>query len=162
MTEAVTLNAEQKIPSLTDNRDPRWSLRVDADIASKVKESMALKPRLELSRNGDEPVSDEERERVLLVTYREIVKATSLDTLMTAPPALLEQLAVLATVNNENVKAILVQVIRVFMMLWGSPDTNNIARSALIQMEQVVNEKLLAPAANPTPECLRWAPMPTK
>ena len=97
---------------------------------------------------------------MLTTTFREIVKATSLDTLMTAPPALLEQLAVLALANNENVKGILVQVIRVFMLLWGSPETNALARQVLQDMEEAVQVKLLMKGQNLREEALKWAPMP--
>jgi hypothetical protein len=92
------------------------------------------------------------------VSYREIVKATSLDTLMTAPPALLEQLSVLALVNNENIKGILVQVIRAYMLLRGTPETNAIARDMLQEMEMTVATKLLRDKT-PLPERMRWKPM---
>lgn len=143
-----------------DNRDPRWGPEVDAAIALKVAQAVSFAPRLVISRDGVNPCEREEREAVLTATFREIVKATSLDTLMTAPPALLEQLAVLALANNENVKGILVQVIRVFMLLWGSPETNALARQVLQDMEEAVQVKLLMKGSNLREEALRWAPMP--
>lgn len=142
-----------------NNRDPRWGPEVDAAIAQKVAESIAFAPRLEASRDGATPVTAQEREVLLTVSYREIVKATSLDTLMTAPPALLEQLSVLALVNNENIKGILVQVIRAYMLLWGTPETNAIARDMLQEMEMTVATKLLRDKT-PLPERMRWKPMP--
>lgn len=142
-----------------DNRDSRWPPEIDAAIEMKVAEAMAFAPRLELSSDGkSNPVKD--REVLLTTSFREIVKATSIDTLMTAPPALLEQLSVLAVVNNENVKGILVQVIRVYMMLWGTPETNEYARQLLLDMEAAAREKL-SQIKDPKPERLRWAPMPS-
>lgn len=143
-----------------DNRDSRWTPEIDAAIEMKVAEAMAFAPRLELSSDGktSNPVKD--REVLLTTSFREIVKATSIDTLMTAPPALLEQLSVLAVVNNENVKGILVQVIRVYMMLWGTPETNEYARQLLLDMEAAAREKL-SQIKDPKPERLRWAPMPS-
>ena len=79
---------------------------------------------------------------------------------MTAPPALLEQLSVLAVVNDENVKGILVQVIRVYMMLWGTPETNGYARQLLVDMDAKAGENLFR-VKDPRPERLRWAPMPS-
>ena len=142
-----------------DNRNPRWSPDVDAAIASKVAQAMAFTPRLVLSEDGKTACSQEDREFLLTASFREIVKATSLDTLMTAPPALLEQLAVLALVNNENVKGILVQVIRVYMLLWGSPETNELARQVLLDMEEAAKVKLFK-GVNLRPEVLKWEPIP--
>lgn len=142
-----------------ENRDPRWTAEFDAAIESKVAQAMVFAPRLELSSDGKCPASEEDRRNMLLVTFREIVKATSLDTLMCAPPSLLEQLSVLALVNNENVKGILVQVIRVYMMLWGTPETNEYARQLLVDMETAAREKLFT-ASDLKPERLRWSPMP--
>lgn len=142
-----------------NNRDPRWTPDVDAAIASKVAEAMAFAPRLSLSGDGTKPVTETEREWILTVSFREVVKATSLDTLMTAPPALLEQLSILALVNNENVKGILVQVIRVYMLLWGTPETNALARQVLLDMEQAVREKVFA-GSDLRPERLQWQRMP--
>jgi hypothetical protein len=142
-----------------DNRDPRWTPEIDAAIEKKVSEAMAFAPRLELSADGKTPNPEKDRKVLLTTSFREIVKATSIDTLMTAPPALLEQLSVLAVVNNENVKGILVQVIRVYMMLWGTPETNEYARQLLLDMEAAAREKL-SQIKDPKPERLRWAPMP--
>ncbi len=144
-----------------NNRDPRWALEVDVAIAQKVRDAMALSPRLELSQDGKTPVPARVREEMLLKSFREIVKATSLDTLMTAPPALLEQLSVMAVLNNENVKGILVQVIRVFMSLWGAPETNAAARKLLLDMEKMLGDHLQeVPAAHR--ERYQWTAMPTK
>lgn len=142
-----------------DNRDPRWNPEIDDAIKMKVAEAMAFAPRLELSSDGKSAYSTQDREILLTTSFREIVKATSIDTLMTAPPALLEQLSVLAVVNNENVKGILVQVIRVYMLLWGTPETNDYARQLLLDMETAVREKLLT-KPDLKPERLRWAKMP--
>jgi hypothetical protein len=147
------------LPETPDNRDPLWTPDVDASIELKVAQAMALTPRLELMSDGSTTVSQEDRRNMLLVTFREIVKATSLDTLMAAPPALLEQLSVLAIINNENVKGILVQVMRVYMMLWGTPETNEYARHLLVDMETAAREKLLV-TANANPESLRWSRVP--
>lgn len=147
-------------PTTTDNRDPRWSPETEAAIEAKVDEAMALAPRLSLSADGRSQLGEEERRRVLLVSFREVVKATSLDTLMTAPPGLLEQLSVLAVVNNENVKGILVQVIRVFMLLWGTPETNAQARKMLRDMEEYASQEL--PKLALRPEAVLWKPMPVK
>ncbi len=142
-----------------DNRDPRWSPEIDAAIAAKVAEAISFQPRLSISRDGTTPASAVDREVLLTVSFREIVKATSIDTLVTAPPALLEQLSVLALANNENVKGILVQVVRTFMMLWGSPETNQDARQILLEMEEAVRHKLFC-GPQLRPERLRWTPMP--
>lgn len=142
-----------------DNRDPRWTPEIDAAIGKKVAQAMAFAPRLELSSDGKTPSPTKDREVLLTTSFREIVKATSIDTLMTAPPPLLEQLSALAVVNNENVKRILVQVIRVYMMLWGTPETNEFARQLLLDMEAAAREKL-SQIKDPKPERLRWAPMP--
>lgn len=144
----------------TDNRDTRWAPEVNEAIASKVAQAMAFAPRLSLSDNGIKPVTETEREWMLTVSFREIVKATSIDTLMTAPPALLEQLSILAVVNNENVKGILVQVIRVYMLLWGTPETNALARQFLLDMEQAVRERVFT-GADLRPERLQWQKMPS-
>ena len=147
--------------SIADNSDPRWSPEIHKAIESKVVQAMGFQPRLSLSTDGKAPTSEEQRKYLLTITFREIVKATSIDTLMTAPPALLEQLSVLALVNNENVKGILVQVIRVFMLLWGTPETNELARQFLVDMEEAVKEKLFGDAGHPIlAERLKWAPMP--
>lgn len=143
--------------TMQNNRDPRWPPEVDAAIALKVAEAMQYAPRLELG--AASPGMAPSREELLTVSFREIVKATSLDTLLTAPPALLEQLSVLAIVNNENVKGILVQLIRVYMMLWGTPETNGYAQEVLREMEEVARTKLFK--AQPLkPERLKWKPMP--
>jgi hypothetical protein len=142
-----------------DNRDPRWTPQIDAAIEMKVAEAMRFAPRLELSPDGNSPCGDRERKVLLTTSFREIVKATSIDTLMTAPPALLEQLSVLAVVNNENVKGILIQVIRVYMMLWGTPETNEYARQLLLDMENAARERLFT-SPDLKPERLRWAQMP--
>ena len=142
-----------------NNRDPRWTPAIDEAIARKVAEAMSYAPRLELSEDGKTPSSANDREAVLLTTFREIVKATSLDTLMTAPPALLEQLSVLAVVNNENVKGILEQVIRVYMTLWGTPETNEYARQLLRDMETAARE-MFSTVSEHKPERLKWAQMP--
>lgn len=143
----------------TDNRDPRWGPEVDAQIEAKVLESMSYPPRLSLSNDGAVPLSESDRKQMLTISYREIVKATSLDTLMTAPPALLEQMAILAVVNNENVKGILVQVIRVYMMLWGTPETNDYARQLLLDMEEAARNHLFS-KDDLRPERLRWKALP--
>lgn len=142
-----------------DNRDPRWTPEIDAAIARKVAQAMSFAPRLELSRGGDVGIGKVDREVMLTTSFREIVKATSLDTLITAPPALLEQLSVLAVVNNENVKGILVQVIRVYMMLWGTPETNAFARQLLVEMENAARANLFV-GDDAHPERLKWQPMP--
>jgi hypothetical protein len=142
-----------------DNRDPRWTPEIDAAINSKVEEAMALSPRMELLSNGTKQATKEERRNLLMVSFREIVKATSLDTLVCAPPALLEQLSVLALVNNENVKGILTQVIRVYMLLWGTPETNEYAQKLLVEMESVAREKLFG-AKELNAERLKWTPLP--
>lgn len=145
--------------SAKDNRDPRWSAQIDDAIAAKVTQSLGFAPRLSLSSDGATPVSEKDREVLLTTTYREIVKATSIDTLTTAPPALLEQLSVLALINNENVKGILVQVIRAYMMLWGTPETNHLAQQILLDMEEAVAARLInSPHAKP--ERLKWSAMP--
>lgn len=141
-----------------DNRDLRWTPEIDAAIELKVAQAMAFAPRLELSPDGKTSCSANDREILLTTSFREIVKATSIDTLMTAPPALLEQLSVLAVVNNENVKGILVQVIRVYMMLWGNPETNEYARQLLLDMETAVRERLLT-TPDLKPERFHWAQM---
>lgn len=160
MGQRAHLHRGNEMIQAQNNRDPRWSPEVDAAIAMKVAESMAFAPRLEASQDGFTPVSSQEREVLLTVSYREIVKATSLDTLMAAPPGLLEQLSVLALVNNENIKGILVQVIRVYMLLWGTPETNALARQILVDMEEAVAVKLFDKEGPLRPECLQWRPRP--
>ena len=146
---------------IAENSDPRWPPEIHEAIESKVAQAMGFQPRLSLSADGKTPASEEQRRNLLTITFREIVKATSIDTLMTAPPALLEQLSVLALVNNENVKGILVQVIRVFMLLWGTPETNDLARKFLVDMEEAAKVKLFVDAGQPIlAERLKWAPMP--
>lgn len=142
-----------------DNRDPRWSCEVNAAIEEKVAQTMASKPRLELAEAQGGALDAASREVLLRTSFREIVKATSLDTLMTAPPALLEQVSVLALVNNENIKGILVQLIRVYLMLWGAPETNAYARTVLLDMERMVGQRIV-PAYAKRPQDMRWKPMP--
>lgn len=147
--------------NLPNNRDPRWAPEIDVAIDEKVQQTMSFAPRLELSPDGTNSNSVGDRHNMLLATFREIVKATSIDTLVCAPPALLEQLSVLAVANNENVKGILVQVIRVYMMLWGTPETNDYARALLLEMEATAREKLFS-TPDIKPERLRWQAMPGK
>lgn len=140
-----------------DNRDPRWTAEINAAIEKKVDEAMAFKPRLELMGDDMKMASKEERRSLLLISFREIVKATSIDMLMRAPPALLEQISVLALVNNENVKGVLNQVMRVYMLLWGLPETNEYARNVLIEMESRAKDAFLA-TSNPKAEVFKWEP----
>ena len=154
------IESPDAISKQPNNRDVRWSRDVDIAIANKVEQAMTFPPRLELGRfKNKTPYSESERKAVLTVSFREIVKATSLDTLTLAPPALLEQLSVLAVLNNENVKGILVQVIRIYMLLWGTPETNDSARRLLLDMEKFALEKLFSGSIL-KPERLKWGKMP--
>ena len=46
------------------------------------------------------------------------------------------------------------------MLLWGSPETNALARQVLQDMEEAVQVKLLMKGQNLREEALKWAPMP--
>jgi hypothetical protein len=146
--------------NVMDNRDPRWSDEDNEAIASKVEEAMALSPRLEILPVGGKVggvLTDDERRWMLTASFREIVKATSLDNLVCAPAAMLEQFAVLAGVRNHNIKGELVQLIRVFMMAYAEPSTNLEASRCLDEMERVARKAL---AAQSNPDRFKWKALP--
>ena len=140
-----------------DNRDARWSVFDNAAIERKVDEVMATHPRLEVE-TGGAALSQEERRAMLVGTFREIVKATSLDNLLCAPPELLEQYAVLALLKNENVKGLLVSLIRSFMMAYAHPLTSQSATIALEGIEKLGREAVMALL---DPRKFAWKPLPT-
>ncbi|MFC7462335.1 hypothetical protein [Hydrogenophaga defluvii] len=125
-----------------DNSDPRWDETTRQAIERKVDEAMALAPRLEIDSTAG-PLSHEERRVVLRASFNEFVKGASLDHLMTAPPALLEQFSVMALVKDHNIKGELVQLIRVFMMAYADPELNEAARQALASLEASVTAQIL-------------------
>ncbi|WP_321935448.1 hypothetical protein [Paraburkholderia sp. J8-2] len=139
------------------NRDPRWSDEDNERIESKVDEAMAIVPRVRAVDEDGAPMSPEQRRLILLTTFREIVKATSLDNLMCAPAAMLEQFAVLALARNDSVMGELVQIIRVFMIAYSDPSTNEEACGLLRQLDVLARKAL---AAQQQPERFRWAALP--
>jgi hypothetical protein len=144
--------------NIIDNRDPRWSEADLAIIDAKVEEAMALVPRLTVADdNGTTAYGPEERRWLLTSSFRDIVKATSLDNLVAAPPALLEQFSVLALIHNENVKGELVQLIRVFMIAYAEPRTNRAASSLLDELEALAKQAVRTQAR---PELFKWKPLP--
>lgn len=120
-----------------DNSDPRWDDLTRKAIESRVDEAMALAPRLEIG-GIEGPLSQEERRFMLRASFNEFVKGASLDHLMAAPPALLEQFSVMALTKNHNVKGELVQLIRVFMMAYSDPELHDAACNALASLEATV------------------------
>lgn len=140
-----------------DNSDPRWGAEIHAAIELKVDEAMAnIRPRLEL-RTEDGPLDEADRRNMLRAAFREIVKATSVDTLMTAPADMLEQFSVIAYERNENIKGLLVQVIRCFMLAYSYPETTHQASGVLSGMEALAHFAL---ATNGMPQNMKWKPMP--
>jgi hypothetical protein len=139
-----------------DNRDPRWTDMENAAIEAKVDEAMNLSPRLEIM-SGESYLSQKERRAVLVGSFREIAKATSIDNVVAAPPALLEQFSVIALQRNHNVKGELVQMIRIFMMAYADPSTNQHASDCLAALEKMVMDSI---AKRPigTVDC--WKPLP--
>lgn len=142
--------------NMQDNRDPRWNEADLAMIDKKVAEAMALAPRLEVAPGG-KGLTEDERRWMLTASFREIVKATSLDNLMCAPAALLEQFSVLALLRNQNVKGELVQLIRVFMIAYAEPSTNREASACLDAMEKLARTAL---SVQKRPELFKWEPLP--
>ena len=139
-----------------DNSDPRWDQRTRNAIDAKVDEAMALAPRLEIG-GIEGPLSQEERRVMLRASFNEFVKGASLDHFLTAPPALLEQLSVMALIKNHNIKGELVQLLRVFMMAYADPELNEVARTALASMETAVQAQFLKKGP---PSWGKFAPMP--
>jgi hypothetical protein len=84
---------------------------------------------------GGEPLAVEERERILRVSFGEIVKGVGIEHFRACPPELLEEFSVLALASNHNVKGILVSVIRSFMAAYATPETHESAYVWLCQLE---------------------------
>ena len=146
-----------KLDGSASNADPRWTAVENACIEEAVSRALKLTARLEITQPDGRKLTTEERQEFLRVNFREIAKATSIDNLVCAPPQILEQLAVLALVNNQNVKGILVQVIRCFMNLWAMPETNKYAMDLLMHMESTMQSNMKA-----FEKIERWKPLPNK
>jgi hypothetical protein len=140
-----------------DNRDPRWSAEDLASIDAKVDEAMALSPRLEIAPDGKTVATEEERRWMLTASFREIAKATSVDNVVCAPAAMLEQFSALALAKNQNIKGELVQLIRVFMMAYAEPSTNCEALACLDAMEKIARKAL---SLQKQPELFKWKALP--
>lgn len=138
-----------------DNADPRWDDETLKAIGKMVDAAMARAPRLELAWEGG-AATPEERRQVLLSSFREFAKGTSVDHLLTTPPGLLEQFSVLALTRNHNIKGELVQLIRVFVMAYSDPELHLHACQALADLEG----KVRAQFAEKGPPS--WADQPFK
>lgn len=141
---------------IRDNRDSRWT---DSDIAAidaKIDEAMALKPRLTLTTKVG-PMSEEERRAMLSTSIREIAKATSMDNVVRAPPAILEQFSILAVQANHCVTGELAQVIDMYMMAYADPETNELTSDWLASIQQLDQ---LSIAKRPDRNPFRWRPVP--
>lgn len=111
---------------------------VEQAIEEKVRVAMQSPPaRLAVAKDG-EPLGVEERERILRVSFGEIVKGVGIEHFRACPPELLEEFSMLALASNHNVKAILVSVIRSFMAAYATPETHESAYVWLCQLEALV------------------------
>jgi hypothetical protein len=111
---------------------------VEQAIEEKVRVAMQSSPARLAVAKGGEPLAAEERERILRVSFGEIVKGVGIEHFRACPPELLEEFSVLALASNHNVKGILVSVIRSFMAAYATPETHESAYVWLCQLEALV------------------------
>ncbi len=111
---------------------------VEQAIEEKVRAAMkSPATRLAVAKGGD-PLSPQERERILRVSFGEIVKGVGIEHFRACPPELLEEFSVLALASNHNVKGILVSVVRSFIAAYATPETHESAYVWLCQLEAIV------------------------
>lgn len=111
---------------------------VEQAVEEKVRAAMkSPATRLAVAKGG-EPLAVEERERILRVSFAEIVKGVGIEHFRACPPELLEEFSVLALASNHNVKGILVSVVRSFMAAYATPETHESAYVWLCQLEALV------------------------
>lgn len=111
---------------------------VEQAVEEKVRAAMQSSPARLAVAKGGEPLAVEERERILRVSFGEIVKGVGIEHFRACPPELLEEFSVLALASNHNVKGILVSVIRSFMAAYATPETHESAYVWLCQLEALV------------------------
>lgn len=104
-------------------------------IEEKVHAAMQLSPQTLTVEKHGKSLADLERERILRVSFAEIVKGVGVEHFRACPPDLLEEFSVLALTENHNVKGILVSVIRSFIAAYATPDTHESAYGWLLQLE---------------------------
>jgi len=112
---------------------------LQAAVAAKVEEAMAIPSGIRLARDG-EPLPEGERRQLLTLAFAQVARATSLDHLMTAPADLLENFAVIALQRNHSIEGELVQVIRLFLMAYADPATTHEATRLMGEMEAVLQK----------------------
>ncbi|KAF1003866.1 MAG: hypothetical protein GAK28_04329 [Luteibacter sp.] len=111
---------------------------VEQAVEEKVRAAMQSSPAPLAVAKAGEPLAVEERERILRVSFAEIVKGVGIEHFRACPPELLEEFSVLALASNHNVKGILVSVIRSFMAAYATPETHESAYVWLCQLEALV------------------------
>jgi len=111
---------------------------VEQAVEEKVRAAMQSSPARLAVAKGGEPLAVEERERILRVSFAEIVKGVGIEHFRACPPELLEEFSVLALASNHNVKGILVSVVRSFMAAYATPETHESAYVWLCQLEALV------------------------
>lgn len=111
---------------------------VEQAIEDKVRAALQSSPARLAVAKGGEPLAVEDRERILRVSFGEIVKGVGIEHFRACPPELLEEFSVLALASNHNVKGILVSVIRSFMATYATPETHESAYVWLYQLEALV------------------------
>lgn len=142
---------------VNDNRDPRWSDDENAAIDQKVEEALAFYPRVKITGLEGGDFSEPERRLLLTSAFREIAKATSVDNVACAPAALLEGFAIVALSRNHDIKTLLAQLVRVFMIVYSEPALTDDAVAALQGVEHLAAKAL---SIHGIPALLQWKPLP--
>jgi hypothetical protein len=111
----------------------------ETQIQAKVAQAMAIASGIRLARDG-QPLPEAERQAFLLLSFREVVRATSIDHLMSAPADLLENFAVMALQRRQSIEGELVQLIRLFLMAYADPETTADATRLVQGLESRLQE----------------------
>jgi hypothetical protein len=116
----------------------------DQIIRHKVQEALDSQFRLELGhRHTGAPISREDREEHLTVLFGALMNALGIERFLEMPVEILDQFAVMSVIKNHNTEAILVSLLKSFVVSYMIPETSERAFALLEKMESLKEEAAL-------------------
>lgn len=158
LTSVTSSHADPKVGRIQapEDRDVRWSVFDHPAIERKVDKVMTTHRYLGFE-TGGVPLSQHVRRTKLVGTFRAILRAASLDNLLSAPPTLPKQFAVFALLKNESAKGLLVSFVRSFTMAYARPATS---QSATVALEGIAQPGRKAVMSMPDLRKFAWKALP--